>query len=63
VCPTAGVEFHCKRGSQVKRGEKIMTIWSANQNGLNSALSSLAMAVEYSEEPPPPRKLILMEIK
>jgi len=62
VCPTAGIEFHRKRGSQVKRGDRIMTVWSKDQAGLDNTLFALALAVEYSAAPPPPRKLVLKEI-
>jgi pyrimidine-nucleoside phosphorylase len=62
VCPTAGVEFHHKRGSRVKAGEKIMSVWAADKAGLSAALGSLAQAVEYSDAPPEERRLILKEI-
>jgi pyrimidine-nucleoside phosphorylase len=62
VCPTAGIQFHHKRGSRVKAGDRIMTVWAADEAGLTAALPALAEAVEYSETPPPPRKLILKEI-
>ena len=63
VCPTAGVQFHHKRGCPVKAGDSIMTVWAADEAGLASALPKLAGAVEYSLEPPAPRKLILKEIR
>ena len=62
VCPTAGVQFHHKSGSRVKSGDKIMTVWAADKNGLDGALLPLAQAVEYSQNPPAPRRLILKEI-
>ena len=62
VCPTAGVEFHHKRGSRVKKGDRIMSVWAANEAGLKAALPALKEAVEYSEAAPAPRKLILKEI-
>jgi len=62
VCPTAGVEFHKKRGCKVKAGDRLMTVWAADEAGLKSALPALAGAVEYSDTPPAPRKLILKEI-
>jgi pyrimidine-nucleoside phosphorylase len=62
VCPTAGVQFHAKRGSAVKAGDPVMTVWAAAEAGLKSALPQLADAVEYSASPPPPRKMILKEI-
>ena len=63
VCPTAGVEFHHKRGSRVKAGEKIMSVWAETKAGLDAALSDLAEAVEYSPAPPPEKKLVLKEIR
>jgi len=62
VCPTAGIQFHRKRGSLVKAGDLIMTVWAADEAGLNAALPQLAQALEYSGKPPAPRKLILKEI-
>jgi len=62
VCPTAGVEFHHKRGSRVKAGDKIMTVWAADEAGLNEALPALADAVEYSAAAPGKERLILKEI-
>ena len=62
VCPTAGVEFAHKSGGRVKAGEKIMTVWAADEAGLKAALPQLAQAVEFSDVPPAPRKLILKEI-
>jgi pyrimidine-nucleoside phosphorylase len=63
VCPTAGLEFHRRRGSRVEAGAKIIDVWAANEAGLNEALPALARAVEYSDTLPSPRKLILKEIK
>jgi len=63
VCPTAGVQFHHKRGSPVKTGDKIMTVWAADKAGLASALPRLSGAVEYANAPPAPRKLILKEVR
>jgi pyrimidine-nucleoside phosphorylase len=62
VCPTAGVEFLRRRGSCVKAGDRIMTVWAADEAGLKAALPALARAVEYSDAPPGPRRLILGEI-
>jgi pyrimidine-nucleoside phosphorylase len=63
VCPTAGVEFHLKSGSRVKPGDKIMTIWAADEAGLNAAAPRLAASVEYSDTVPPKRTLVLKEIR
>ena len=62
VCPSAGVEFHHKRGGRVKAGEKIMGVWAADEAGLRAALPALAGAVEYSATQPGKRRLILKEI-
>jgi len=63
VCPTAGIEFHCKAGDRVKRNDQIMTVWAQDQAGLNNALVEMALAVEYSEEAPKKRPLVLKELK
>jgi pyrimidine-nucleoside phosphorylase len=63
VCPTAGVEFFHRRGSRVRAGEKIMTLWAADEAGLKGALPALAQAVEYSDTAPAKRNLILKEIR
>ncbi|MDR1306236.1 MAG: thymidine phosphorylase [Treponema sp.] len=62
VSPTAGIQFHRKRGAAVKAGDPVMTVWSATEEGLAAALPRLEAAVEYGAEPPPPRKLVLKEI-
>ena len=63
VCPTAGVEFHRKSGSRVRAGEKIMTVWAADEAGLNGALPALKEAVEYSASAPRKEPLVLREIR
>jgi pyrimidine-nucleoside phosphorylase len=62
VCPTAGIEFHAKRGGAVKAGDPLMTVWAADEDGLRTALPQLAGAVEYSDAAPLPRKMILKQI-
>ena len=62
VSPTAGVQFHHKRGSLVKKGDLIMSVWAADQKGLEGALPALEGAIEYSDQAPPQRTLILKEI-
>ena len=62
VCPTAGVEFHHKRGSRVKAGDKLMTVWASDEAGLKGALPALEDALEYSDHAPAERRLILKEI-
>jgi pyrimidine-nucleoside phosphorylase len=63
VSPTAGVEFHRKRGSAVRKGEPVMTVWGKDKESLDAALPQLAGAIEYSSEKPAERKLILKEIR
>jgi pyrimidine-nucleoside phosphorylase len=63
VCPTAGVKFHKKSGGAVTSGDTIMTVWAANDAGLQAALPQLAGAVEYGGEAPPGRAMILKEIE
>jgi pyrimidine-nucleoside phosphorylase len=62
VSPTAGIQFHKKRGDPVKKGDLLMTVWGRDEASLDAALPRLAEAVEYSPAPPPARKLILKEI-
>jgi pyrimidine-nucleoside phosphorylase len=62
VSPTAGIQFHRKRGEEVKTGDLIMTLWAGSEAGLQAALPQLEDAVEYTRNPPRERKLILKEI-
>ena len=62
VSPVAGIEFHRKRGDAVQPGDTIMTVWAADSAGLATALPRLEEAVEYSNAPPPPRRMVLKEI-
>jgi pyrimidine-nucleoside phosphorylase len=62
VSPTAGLQFHVKRGSRVSGGDLIMSVWARDEASLAGALPQLQDAVEYSEAKPPERKLILKEI-
>ncbi|MDR1058341.1 MAG: thymidine phosphorylase [Treponema sp.] len=62
VSPTAGAAFHARAGARVAAGDPVMTLWAANAEGLAAALPSLEEAVEYSDRPPAPRKLILKEV-
>ncbi|MDR3131359.1 MAG: thymidine phosphorylase [Treponema sp.] len=63
VSPTAGARLHKKRGAKVSAGELVMSLWARDLEGLESALPLLGEAVEYSETAPPPRKLILKELR
>jgi pyrimidine-nucleoside phosphorylase len=62
VSPTAGVEFHRKRGAPVQEGDPVMTFWARDEAGLRAALPLLEEAVEYGTAPPGPRKMVLKEI-
>jgi pyrimidine-nucleoside phosphorylase len=62
VSPTAGVQFHRKRGALVKTGDRIMTVWAKDEAGLVAALPQLEDAVEYGNAAPGPRRLVLKEI-
>ena len=63
VSPTAGICFHRKGGDRVAAGDLIMTVWARDEAGLAAALPQLQDAVEYSDTAPPPRKLVLKEIR
>jgi pyrimidine-nucleoside phosphorylase len=62
VSPTAGIQFHRKRGAAVQKGDPVMTVWGKDSGSLEAALPRLAEAVEYSETAPAKRTLILKEI-
>jgi pyrimidine-nucleoside phosphorylase len=63
VSPTAGIQFHKQAGDRVKKGNPVMTVWAKDQNSLEAAVPGLMEAVEYSQNPPPARKLILKEMR
>ncbi|MDR2433287.1 MAG: thymidine phosphorylase [Treponema sp.] len=62
VSPVAGIEFHRKRGAAVKKGDPVMTVWAKDRPSLDAALPRLAEAVEYAENIPVARALVLKEI-
>jgi pyrimidine-nucleoside phosphorylase len=62
VSPDVGVSLHRKRGSAVRTGDAIMTVWAKDGQSLEAALPLLRDAVSYSDAPPPPRALVLKEI-
>ena len=62
VSPVAGIEFRRKRGAAVKKGDPVMTVWAKDRPSLDAALPRLAEAVEYAENKPAERTLILKEI-
>jgi pyrimidine-nucleoside phosphorylase len=63
VSPTAGVQFHKKRGDRVQKGEPVMTLWAVDDSALASALPGFVEALDYAAVPPPPRQLVLKEIR
>lgn len=62
VSPVAGVQFHRKGGEAVRLGETVMTVWGKDAASLETALPLLRGALEYSDTPRSPRKLVLKEI-
>jgi pyrimidine-nucleoside phosphorylase len=62
VSPLAGIEFHRKRGAAVRKGDPLMTVWAKDGPSLEAALPRLAEAVEYAEQLPAARALVLKEI-
>ncbi|MDR2632363.1 MAG: thymidine phosphorylase [Treponema sp.] len=62
VSPTAGVQFHKKRGDRILLGERIMSVWAQDEASLAAALPQLEGALEYAQTPPAPRNLVLKEI-
>ncbi len=62
VSPVAGIQLHKKGGDRVSAGETVLTVWGRDAAGLSSALPLLADALEYSDQAPAARQLILKEI-
>ncbi len=62
VSPVAGVRFHKKGGEAVALGETVMTVWGKDAASLETALPLLRDALEYSDTPRSPRRLVLKEI-
>jgi pyrimidine-nucleoside phosphorylase len=62
VSPTAGIQFHRKRGSAIQKGDLVMTVWGKDEASLDAALPQLAAAVEYADAAPAAQTLILKEI-
>ena len=62
VSPDVGVSIRRKRGSAVRTGDPIMTVWAKDGPSLEAALPLLRGAVSYSDAPPSPRTLVLKEI-
>jgi pyrimidine-nucleoside phosphorylase len=63
VSPLAGIEFKARHGSALKRGDTVMTVWAATEQGLAVALPEIESAVTYSKTEPAPRIMVLKEIK
>ena len=67
VCPTAGVQFYAKRGAKINKGDPVMKVWAATEEGLKAALPGLQDAIGIIDEASAektlsPNKLILKEI-
>lgn len=62
VSPVAGVQLHRKGGDAVRLGDEVMTVWGKDEASLQTALPLLREALEYSDTPRSPRKLVLKEI-
>jgi len=62
VSPVAGVQLHKKGGEAVSLGETVMTVWGKDAASLDAALPLLREALEYTDTPRSPRKLVLKEI-
>ena len=59
VDPTVGFELHRVAGDHVSEGERVVTIHAADEAGAATAARRLAEAIRLSEDPLPPRALIL----
>ncbi len=59
IDPTVGFELHRLAGDHVSEGEVLVTIHAADSSSAATAGQRLIEAIELSEEPLPPRRLIL----
>jgi thymidine phosphorylase len=58
----AGVELHAQLGDHVKKGEKLMTLFTDTEERFERALSSLDGTVKYSDSKPAERKIVLGKV-
>ena len=58
IHPTAGIEFHCKIGDEIKSGEKIFTIHGDEPELFGEAGELLTSSYEISLQKPAPHALI-----
>ena len=63
VSPTAGIQFHHRRGEAVQSGETVMTVWGKDPASLAEALPLLEGALHIEDAPPAPRNLVAKEIR
>jgi pyrimidine-nucleoside phosphorylase len=56
--PAAGIEFHCKLGSRVERGEPICRLYAQDRARFAQAVELVAGATTISLQKPPPVSLI-----
>jgi thymidine phosphorylase len=62
VDPAVGIRVHVKPGASVDRGEPIFDVFYRDRSRLPRARDFLVAAIEISDTPPQPRRLILGEI-
>lgn len=59
----SGIIFFKKQGDFVKKGEKILEVYGKNKESLEGGKQQLEAALNFCEEKPEEKKLILKEIK
>jgi pyrimidine-nucleoside phosphorylase len=60
--PTAGIEFHCKVGSKLKKGDLLFTVHGASVELLKSVESDLRETLSFSSKPVKKEKLVWKEL-
>lgn len=58
----AGVELHVQQGEMIQKGQPLLTLFTDTPERFDRALESLEGAVEYSENAPEPRQIILGKV-
>jgi pyrimidine-nucleoside phosphorylase len=58
VDPHAGISFHARRGTQVRRGEPVATLYATTAPMLDEAEELLRRAIEIADRPPEPVPLV-----
>jgi pyrimidine-nucleoside phosphorylase len=62
VDPAVGFVLHKQVGERVERGEPLLTVHAATEDGVEGALRRLRAAVSIAEAEPAPRKLLLYRV-